>query len=184
MEKPVDVAIDHHRLRIMPGALDAFWGSLVHVVRNAIDHGIEPPAERVALGKPERGRVVLRTLPLPAGGFVVELEDDGRGIDFAAIGRAALGKGLPASTRAELIRAMFHDGVTTREEATELSGRGVGLAAVANSCREVGGLTDVESEAGKRTCFRFSFPDQAIRTGAGISGTMHSTRAAASHSTG
>jgi signal transduction histidine kinase len=184
MEKHVDVGIEHHGLRVMPGPLDAFWGSLVHVVRNAVDHGLEAPAERVGLGKAERGRVVLRTKPLPAGGLVVELEDDGRGIDFEALGRVALHKGLPHETRSELIAAMFHDGVTTRDQQSEFSGRGVGLAAVASSCQAAGGHTDVVSEAGKGTCFRFSFPDQAVKIREGTSGAPRSTRPVASRLAG
>jgi two-component system, chemotaxis family, sensor kinase CheA len=180
VEKAIDVSIEHHGLRVMPGPLDAFWGSLVHVVRNAVDHGIEPAAERVELGKPERGRVVLRTKPLPTGGLVVELEDDGRGIDFEALGRVARHKGLPHQTHLELIAAMFHDGITTRERQTEFSGRGVGLAAVASSCQAAGGRTDVVSEAGRGTCFRFSFPDQAIKLQEGTGVASRSTRPVAS----
>jgi len=163
LDKAIDVTVEHHRLRVMPGPLDAFWGSLVHIVRNALDHGIEPPADRLAAGKPERGRIVLRTRPLPDAGFVVELEDDGRGIDFDALGRAAARKGLPANTRAHLIAALFHDGVSTRDQATEMSGRGVGLAAVAGSCKAAGGSIEVDSESGKGTCFRFFFPEQTVR---------------------
>jgi HPt (histidine-containing phosphotransfer) domain-containing protein/PAS domain-containing protein len=176
LERPVDVSIEHQRLRVMPGALDAFWGSLVHVVRNAVDHGIEPLEERLARSKPERGRVVLRTTPLPTGGFAVELEDDGRGVDFEALGRAAQRKGLPSKTRGELTQAMFHDGVSTREQASEMSGRGVGLAAVASSCRAAGGHFAVESEAGKGTLFRFSFPDQPIKFRTSTSGAFRATR--------
>jgi two-component system chemotaxis sensor kinase CheA len=179
LEKPIDVTVDHNRLRVMPGPLDPFWGSLVHVVRNALDHGIEAPADRVAKGKPERGRIVLRTKPMPSGGFVVELEDDGRGIDFDALRRAATRKALPAKTRADLTAAMFHDGVTTRDEATELSGRGVGLAAVASSCKTAGGTIAVDSEAGKGTCFRFSFPGQAFRVREGTPSGAHRRPSAA-----
>jgi chemotaxis protein histidine kinase CheA len=149
-------------------------------VRNALDHGIEPVADRLALAKPERGRIVLRTKPLPASGFVVELEDDGRGIDFEAVGRAALRKGLPAKTRADLVTAMFHDGITTREEASELSGRGVGLAAVASSCKAAGGNIEVDSEGGKGTCFRFSFPGQSFKIREGTPSGFPSRRPRAS----
>jgi len=71
---------------------------------------------------------------------------------------------------------MFHDGVTTRDEASELSGRGVGLAAVASTCKAAGGRIEVKSERGKGTNFRFLFPDHAVKIRAGASGTFQSMR--------
>ncbi len=160
--KDVDVCVEHNRLRVMPGPLDTFWGALVHVVRNAVDHGIEWSEERIAAGKPARGRVTLRTLVVD-GQFVVELQDDGRGIDFEALADVASRQGLPHRTRQELVRAMFHDGVTTRTEATELSGRGIGLAAVGESCERAGGRVDCETSVGGGTTFRFTFAAGQVR---------------------
>lgn len=162
LDKHVEVSVEHHRLRVVPGPLDAFWGSLVHVVRNAVDHGIEPTSERIASGKPERGRIKLRS-ELRDGELVVELEDDGRGIDFERLSKAAAAKGMPAATRADLVRAMFRDGVTTRDEATELSGRGVGLAAVSDSVARVGGKVECDSKPGVGTTFRFVFPLDSVK---------------------
>lgn len=78
----------------MPGPLDAFWGALVHVVRNAVNHGIEWSDERLGVGKAARGKVTLRTL-LIDGQFVVELQDDGRGVDFQALAEVTSLQGLP-----------------------------------------------------------------------------------------
>jgi signal transduction histidine kinase len=162
LDKHIEVTVEHNRLRVIPGPLDAFWGALVHVVRNAVDHGIESPEQRSATDKPENGRITLRS-ELRGGHFVVELQDDGRGIDFERLKRVAEAKGLPVATHADLVAAMFHDGVTTRDEATELSGRGVGLAAVSDSCRRVGGRVECDSSLGVGTTFRFVFPLDAVQ---------------------
>lgn len=162
LDKHIEVSVEHNRLRVIPGPLDAFWGALVHVVRNAVDHGIESAEERLAAGKPERGRIKLRS-ELRGGSFVVELQDDGRGIDFERLARVGAAKGLPVATHEDLVAAMFHDGVTTRDEATELSGRGVGLAAVSDTCRRVGGRVECESAIGVGTTFRFVFPLGAVQ---------------------
>jgi two-component system, chemotaxis family, sensor kinase CheA len=161
--KHVDVRVEHHHLRITPGPLDDFWSALIHVARNAVDHGIEDGEEREARGKPATGCITMRSLLLDRGGFAIELADDGRGVDFEKLQRTAETLGISAKTRDELIELMFRDGVSTRSEVTEISGRGVGLGAAAAACRDAGGTVQVQTEAGKGTCFRFEFPKQAIR---------------------
>ncbi len=155
--KELDVVIDDGGARVPAGALRVFWNALVHAVRNAVDHGIEPPEERVATGKPSPGRLALRARADGAE-LVVQVDDDGRGIDFEALREAAMRRGLPHSTREDLVDAMFADGVTTRSEVTELSGRGVGLAALKQACRELGGTLDVDSRAGAGTRLTFRLP--------------------------
>jgi len=160
LNKSVEIALSHADLRIAPGSLDDFFASLVHVVRNALDHGIEAKAERQAAGKPELGRVELRSFLADDGKLIVEIEDDGRGLDFEALKVAAARAGLPTDSREDLVLAMLQSGVTTRSEVTELSGRGVGLAAVAHTCRQAGGELKVQSNVGRGTLFRFAFPAQ------------------------
>ena len=155
LDKEIDVVIDDGGLRVPPGELRAFWSGLVHSVRNAVDHGIETPEERMATGKARRGRVELRA-STEGRMLTVCVEDDGRGIDFEALRGAAERKGLPTATRGDLIEAMFADGVTTKAEITSFSGRGVGMAALRQICRDLGGTLDVEcaSRGGTRLTFR------------------------------
>jgi len=174
LEKDVEVRIESNQLRVMPGALDDFWSELIHVVRNAVDHGLETPEERTQAGKAATAHLVLRTRLLDDAGISVEVADDGRGLDFEALRRAAEQRGVAATTHEELVEFMFCDGVTTREVATELSGRGVGLGAVAAACRAASGVFDVDTKPGKGTVFRFLFPGSVVqaRAGAGHS-TFH-----------
>jgi signal transduction histidine kinase len=162
LDKEVEITLEPNRLRIVPGPLDPLWGSLVHVVRNAIDHGIETPDERRAHGKSPKGRMTLRS-DLKDDELIIEIRDDGRGIDFEAVKQAAIAQGLPAGTKAEITQALFQDGLTTRTEATEISGRGVGLAAVREICDKLHGRIEVDSTSGMGTTFRLLFPTSVVQ---------------------
>jgi two-component system chemotaxis sensor kinase CheA len=153
----LEVTIEDNGVRLPPARHARFWSVFVHVVRNAVDHGIEPPDERIALGKPPEGRITLRTA-IAADDVVIELRDDGRGIDWEAIATKARERGLPAACRANLEDALFSDGISTRSGVTEISGRGVGLAAVRQVCRELGATIQVESTRGVGTLVRFRVP--------------------------
>ncbi|MEO7734584.1 MAG: ATP-binding protein [Kofleriaceae bacterium] len=144
-------------------AWDHFWSSLVHVVRNAIDHGIEPAAERIAAGKP-RARLSIGAR-LSADELAIEVRDDGRGIDWEAVGRRARHAGLPSASEADLIEALFADGLTTRETASDVSGRGVGLGAARSACQDLGGRIEVVTVPRVGTTFRFLFARDALRVG-------------------
>jgi two-component system chemotaxis sensor kinase CheA len=168
LEKNVAVRVEHNDLRLLPGKLEDFWSSFIHAVRNAVDHGLETEDERVALGKSPAGNVVLRTFRTAEAGLCVELADDGRGIDFERLRAVCEERGLPTRTRAELIEGMFQNGVTTREEVTETSGRGVGLGAVVFACRAAGGKVEVDSRDAKGTRFRFVFPKHSVEVREGV----------------
>jgi signal transduction histidine kinase/HAMP domain-containing protein len=135
-----------------------FWSAFVHVVRNVVDHGIEDPDERVNAGKPGAGRV---TLSIEEGEeeLRVKVTDDGRGIDWATLARKAAALGLPHETPADLEEALYTDNVTTREEATETSGRGIGMGAIRAAVRSLGGRIVIESHAGLGTTFCFVIPN-------------------------
>lgn len=148
-------------LRLPADPWRGFWSSFVHLVRNAVDHGLEPGDERRALGKPPVGHLVLRAGVEPEG-FVIEIADDGRGIDWGAVARRARAERLPAVTADDLTAALFHDGISTRDEASEHSGRGVGLGAVRAACARLGGRVEVHSAPGRGTSFRFVFSPQAV----------------------
>jgi HPt (histidine-containing phosphotransfer) domain-containing protein len=137
------------------------WTELVHVVNNAIDHGIEAPEERQASGKSARGRLRLAAR-LQHGGLIVEAEDDGRGIDWEAVRRAAAPLGLPTASDSELAAALLTAGVSTRAEASMVSGRGLGMSAVAAQAQALEGQVEILSQAGLGTCLRLSFPAAAL----------------------
>lgn len=155
--KEVAVEVDSELRRLDAGGLEPFWASLTHVLRNAIDHGIEPPDERVAAGKPAVGRVALRASHAGER-FVLEVEDDGRGLDWDGIARAARAAGLPAASPADLQRALFHEGISTAPRLTDVSGRGMGTTVVAGVVQALGGRVSVRSTPAQGTCFRFELP--------------------------
>lgn len=135
----------------------AFWAAFVHVIRNAIDHGIEPPAERRAAGKPERPKLEL-SASVDAKALTIEISDDGRGIDWARVREKAAQRGLPHETDRDLLEALFVGGLSTAESVTELSGRGVGMSAVRSAASALGGAVSVLSTRGQGTTVRFRFP--------------------------
>jgi HPt (histidine-containing phosphotransfer) domain-containing protein len=144
-----NIELDHDRLR-------GFWAAFGHVVRNAVDHGLESVDERRAAHKPDAGHVELRGRRTPIG-FEIEIADDGRGIAWDRVRDRAREAGLPADTHADLERALFASGVSTADEVTQTSGRGVGLAAVDAAVRAAGGTITVASTPGRGTCFTFAF---------------------------
>ena len=154
---PLDVSVEAGPVRLPRELWSDFWGAFVHVIRNAVDHGIESPEERLAVGKSARGKL---TLAMAESGEQVclTMTDDGRGLDWDKLRAAALAAKLPSQTRADLIEAMLTDGVTTKDRVSEISGRGVGMAAVRAICVEMGGALEVSSERGFGTRFEFSFP--------------------------
>jgi two-component system chemotaxis sensor kinase CheA len=158
---PVEVTAEAGGLRAPRGALDDFWAAFVHVVRNAVDHGLETAEERAASKKPATRRVALHGR-LEGESFVVEVEDDGRGIDWEAIRARARAARLPCSTKSELLYALCADGLTTKDDASELSGRGVGMAAVRAAASRTGGVLEVVSEPGQGTLMRFRWPAKRL----------------------
>ncbi|MEZ5977588.1 MAG: ATP-binding protein [Planctomycetota bacterium] len=156
----IDVRIAGEDLHLEREVFARFWSALVHVVRNAVDHGIEPVDVRRAAGKPPRGTIELAT-HLVGDEFVVSVRDDGAGIDWEAIRAKAAELGLP-SDDASLFDAVFADRVTSRSDVNEVSGRGIGLAASRESCASLGGRVEIRSERGRGTEFRFVFPARAM----------------------
>ncbi|HWB82396.1 MAG TPA: ATP-binding protein, partial [Nannocystaceae bacterium] len=155
----LDIEIRDHDLRLDPALWSSFWSSFIHVVRNAVDHGLERADERVRAGKPERARLLLESR-IDDGELVIAIEDDGRGIDLHALTAAAARFGIAARTPEQALAAMFHDGVTTASTSSEVSGRGIGMGAVRSACAALGGRVVTRSEPGKYTRFEFRFPPQ------------------------
>ncbi|MCL2850147.1 MAG: chemotaxis protein CheA, partial [Micrococcales bacterium] len=143
--------------------LEAVKDPLTHLVRNAVDHGIETPAERLAAGKPAKGTLTLRAYH--AGGQVmVEVRDDGRGVDGQKVASSAVRKGLrtqeqvDAASAQDMLQMLFLPGFSTAEQVTKVSGRGVGMDVVKTKIEEIGGNVEIESVAGKGTTCRLRIP--------------------------
>ncbi len=143
--------------------LEAVKDPLTHLVRNAVDHGIEAPEQRVAAGKPEQGQVTLRAYH--AGGqVIVEIADDGHGIDPDAVAASAVSKGLRteeqvrAMSPQEICEMLFLPGFSTAKAVTNVSGRGVGMDVVRTKIEAIGGSVDVDSQPGAGTTWRLRIP--------------------------
>ncbi len=141
--------------------VDLLADPLVHMVRNACDHGIETPEERLRAGKPEIGTVHLRAYH-DSGRVVVELKDDGRGLDREKILKKAIANGLVAADRVlsdeEVYGLIFAPGFSTAAKVTDVSGRGVGMDVVQQSMRKVKGRVVIQSELGRGTTFSIHVP--------------------------
>lgn len=155
MDKSVDVVVEANVRTPPTRAWRELWGSLVHLVRNAVDHGIE--FDRAAVGKSSAGTIALRA---ERAGHVVRIEisDDGAGIDWTKIERNAREHGRSLVTDADRAAWLLSDGVSSRDKVSEISGRGVGTAAVREVVAALGGMIHIESEQGRFTRFVLSVP--------------------------
>jgi len=153
----VSVEIEGSDLLLEPAHWASFWASFVHVIRNAIDHGIEPVEERAEAGKDGGGLIHLETRQ-EGEEFVIALNDNGRGIDWARVAHKAQSLGLPAANQNDLVEALFAEGMSTKQEVSEYSGRGVGMGAVRQECKSRHGQVQVRSETGNGTTVEFRFP--------------------------
>ena len=134
---------------------------LLHIVRNAMDHGIEPIEQRLAAGKPEQGVLALNAYH-QSGSVVIEISDDGRGLNTERILRKAIERGLvePEAQLAErdIYNLIFAPGFSTAEKVTDLSGRGVGMDVVRQNIEQLRGTVDIQSTPGKGSTFRIQLP--------------------------
>ena len=160
--KGVDVELEPNDVRLPADRYSTFWSAFVHVVRNAVDHGIEPANDREGSGKSATGHLKLVTRE-EDGRVLVEISDDGRGIDWDEVRRVAALGGVPANSQDELRAAIFADGVTTREAVSDLSGRGVGMGAVLAATEELGGRVSIDTATGEGTVVRFSLPAPRVQ---------------------
>jgi len=141
--------------------LDTMLAPFEHLLRNAVVHGIEPPAERRKAGKPETGRIEL-TLRREGSEVLIEVADDGRGLDLDAIRRKAIEQGLIADKQQisdnEAVELILRPGFSTAHELTQAAGRGVGMDVVDNEIKKLGGSMRIESEQGRGTRFYIRLP--------------------------
>jgi chemotaxis protein histidine kinase CheA/CheY-like chemotaxis protein len=159
--KQVDVSFIGQQTAVEQSLQESLYEPLMHIVRNAVSHGIEPAAQRTAGGKPAAGKITLQVTS-SANLLEIRVSDDGRGLDFDAIRRRGYERGLLSAdrtpTRNELAKLIFHPGFSTRESATEVSGRGVGMDIVATAMDRLHGRIEIESSPARGTTIRLSLP--------------------------
>ncbi len=161
----VVVRAEANRLRLPAEAWAGLWSALAHAVRNALDHGVESADERRAAGKAAAPCVTLRARLADEPDFVdVEVEDDGRGIDWERVRQKARAAGLPCESAEDLHEALFRPGLSTKDAADEQSGRGAGMGALREACAQLGGTVRLWSEPGRGTRVRARMPLHADAT--------------------
>ncbi|MFH1742292.1 MAG: chemotaxis protein CheA [bacterium] len=162
-EKDVDLVLEGEDTEIDKKIIDVIGDPLTHMIRNSVDHGIETPAERIAVGKPAKG-VLCLAASHEGNNINIMVRDDGKGLDLQSIKRKALERGLyteeaieqlPAK---EILQIIFQPGFSTAKEVTDLSGRGVGMDVVRRTIDELGGNVEIATESGKGTTFTIRLP--------------------------
>ena len=161
LDKRVRLELHGEHTELDKTVLEKIGDPLVHLVRNAIDHGLESPAQRKAAGKSETGTLKLNAYH-EGGNIVVQISDDGAGLNHAAIVAKAQQRGLIAAGQelgdAEVAELIFQPGFSTAAQATDLSGRGVGMDVVRRNVRDLGGSVGVRSVSGKGSTFTITLP--------------------------
>ncbi|MFC7115584.1 ATP-binding protein [Natronoarchaeum sp. GCM10025703] len=162
-DKRVTLDMEGEDVEVDRSILDEIGDPLMHIVRNAIDHGIEPPEEREDAGKEPSGTIELSAWR-ERDQVVIEIEDDGRGIDADELGDSAVEQGiigrddLLAMEESDIYELVFHPGFSTSEEVTDVSGRGVGMDVVASTIESLDGDVGIESDPGEGTTVRIEVP--------------------------
>ncbi len=161
--KQVRLELHGKEVELDKSILETIKDPLTHLIRNAVDHGIESPEERTAAGKPAEGTLSLRAYH--EGGQVnIEISDDGRGIDIDKVRRKAIERGLLTPDAAatapdhQILQFIFHPGLSTAEKVTNVSGRGVGMDVVKTHIEKIGGSIEISTERGRGTTFRIKLP--------------------------
>ncbi len=159
--KQVELRLSGEQTELDRNIVEELADPLMHMVRNAIDHGIEAPDERVRNGKPRAACLMLKASH-QAGHIVIEVSDDGRGLDREKILRRALEKNLVSSgaelSEGQIFNLIFQPGFSTAEKVSDVSGRGVGLDVVRKHVQKRRGRVEVASTAGRGTCFLIKLP--------------------------
>jgi two-component system, chemotaxis family, sensor kinase CheA len=159
--KEIELDIEGAETELDRSMVEKLNDPLMHIVRNAMDHGIEPVAVRRERGKPNTGTISLRARH-DAGNIVIDISDDGGGLDLERIRKKAIANGVLEEsvhlTRNELFQLIFHPGLSTAERVTNLSGRGVGMDVVKRNITELQGSIEIDSELGVGTQFTIRLP--------------------------
>ncbi len=161
--KQIELVMQGAETELDRQVLEVIKDPLTHMVRNSADHGLESTAQRVAAGKPARGTIRLSAFH-EGGTITIEISDDGKGLDLAAIRRKAVERNLAAAadidrmTDAQVAKFIFHAGFSTAAAVTSVSGRGVGMDVVKTNIETIGGVIDIATQAGKGTVFTIKIP--------------------------
>jgi two-component system chemotaxis sensor kinase CheA len=159
--KEIELILEGETTRIDKAIIDEIGEPLVHMIRNAVDHGIETPAERVARGKTPTGTILL-SASQESNHVLITIMDDGSGIDAALVRSKAVARGLlrgdETLSERELVQLVFAQGFSTADRVSDLSGRGVGLDVVLKSIERLNGLVEVETVPGVGTKFIIQLP--------------------------
>lgn len=161
--KQIDLTLIGRETELDKRVLEQIKAPLMHLLRNAVDHGLETTAERQQAGKPEVGQIILSATQ-QASNVIITVRDDGRGLDLEAIRQAAVRKGLLDTTTAkklshtEVANLIFNSGLSTSKIITDISGRGVGLDVVRQNVEELQGTLEVSFETGQSTTFTMILP--------------------------
>lgn len=161
--KRVRLVMEGKETELDRSLLEAVKDPLTHLVRNAVDHGVETPEERIAAGKNPEGTLTLRAYH-EGGHVTVEVTDDGRGIDVERVAQKAIERGLLRPDQVatmdprEIMMMIFQPGFSTAKQVTNVSGRGVGMDVVKTNIERIGGAVDVDSTLGKGTTLRLTIP--------------------------
>ncbi len=163
MKKEVDLIIHGEETELDKSVIEHIGDPLIHILRNAVDHGIEPPEERERLGKPRRGTIILSAYQ-EGDHIVIEVSDDGRGIDVQKVARKAIEKGIIKESdlqhmgERDILNLIFMPGFSTAEKITDVSGRGVGMDVVKTNIEKLNGVIELDTEVGKGTTLRIKLP--------------------------
>ena len=161
--KEVDLIMEGEETELDKSVVEVIGDPLVHLIRNSVDHGIEPEDVRIAAGKPPKGKVTLRAFH-KGNSVAIEIEDDGKGIDPVKMREIAVRKGLITTEEAaqlddrEAIELIFAPGFSSADQITDISGRGVGMDVVRTNIKNLKGSVSTYSEIGKGTRFTLSLP--------------------------
>lgn len=161
--KEIDLRVSGGDVELDKLIVEDLSDPLMHIIRNAVDHGVEGPEERARAGKPRRGTVTLSAFQ-KGNHVVIEVKDDGSGIDEEAIRRSAVEKGLTTEQASrdlphrDLLNFIFLPGFSTAKKVSELSGRGVGLDVVKTNIANLSGIIDLQTKAGEGTTFALTLP--------------------------
>jgi two-component system, chemotaxis family, sensor kinase CheA len=159
--KEADLSLSGEETEIDRNVVDELYEPMVHMIRNSVDHGLESPSEREAAGKSKKGSIHLRAFQ-KGGNIIIEIEDDGKGLNRVSILEKALERklinGEENLSDQEIYEFIMHPGFSTAKEITDISGRGVGMDVVKKSIEKLRGRLEIHSREGKGTVFTISLP--------------------------
>lgn len=163
LQKEISLEIEGEDVELDKTVIESISDPLTHLVRNAVDHGVEKPEVRTKAGKPRQATINLHAYH-EAGKVVIELKDDGKGIDIQAVKKKALERGLfdaahlDSMSQTEIVNLIFLPGFSTASQVTDISGRGVGMDVVRTNFTKLGGVIDIDTTLGQGTTFRVKLP--------------------------